>query len=90
VDRSWVSEPSSVPAVFDDPGSAALRDIRSTAQDASRVDGTAIDVRLLGPVEAAEAERLLPLGGRRQRALLALLALEVGRAVSADTLAEKL
>jgi predicted ATPase/DNA-binding SARP family transcriptional activator len=90
VDRSWVSEPSSVPAVFDDPGTAALRDIRSTAQDASRVDGTAIDVRLLGPVEAAEAERLLPLGGRRQRALLALLALEVGRAVSADALAEEL
>ena len=51
----------------------------------------AIDFHLLGPVEAvAEGDRLLRLGGRRQRALLALLLLERGRALSAARLAEEL
>jgi len=53
-------------------------------------DLAAIDFRLLGPVEAAAGERVLQLGGRRQRTLLALLLLERGRAVSADQLAEEL
>jgi predicted ATPase/DNA-binding SARP family transcriptional activator len=49
------------------------------------------EVRILGPVEAvANDGRVLSLGGPRQRALLALLALEPGRAVSADELAEEL
>lgn len=51
----------------------------------------AIDFHLLGPVEAvAEGKRPLPLGGRRQLTLLALLLLERGRAVSADRIADEL
>jgi predicted ATPase len=49
-----------------------------------------IDIRLLGPVEARANGSVLPLGGPRQRALLALLLLEPGRAVSADRLSEEL
>jgi len=41
----------------------------------------AFEVRLLGPVQAVRAGRELPPGGPRQRAVLALLALEAGRAV---------
>ena len=50
----------------------------------------AIEVRLLGPVEALAGGRAVPLGGRRQRALLALLALDPGRRVPAATVAEEL
>ena len=39
------------------------------------------EVRLLGPVQAARAGREVPLGGPRQRAVLALLVLEAGRVV---------
>jgi predicted ATPase/DNA-binding SARP family transcriptional activator len=49
-----------------------------------------IEVRLLGPVQAAVGGRTLRLGGRRQLALLALLALEPGRAVPAGLLVEEL
>jgi predicted ATPase/DNA-binding SARP family transcriptional activator len=51
---------------------------------------TGVEFRLLGPVEAAADGRVLPLGGRRQRALLALLLLEPGRPVSSDRLVEEL
>jgi predicted ATPase/DNA-binding SARP family transcriptional activator len=54
------------------------------------VEAGAIEVRLLGPVEAAADGQALPLGGPRQRALLALLALEPGRRVPAATIAEEL
>lgn len=54
-------------------------------------DGNAaMDVRLLGPVEVVVGERVLALGGRKQRALLALLALEPGRAFPVDVLADEL
>ena len=56
----------------------------------STAEGGAIEFRLLGPVEAIRDGTPLPLGGRRQRALLALLLLQSGRAVSADRLAEEL
>jgi predicted ATPase/DNA-binding SARP family transcriptional activator len=54
------------------------------------VKAPAIEVRLLGPVEALAGGRAVPLGGRRQRALLALLALDSGRRVPAATVAEEL
>jgi predicted ATPase/DNA-binding SARP family transcriptional activator len=54
------------------------------------VEVRSIEVRLLGPVEASADGQALPLGGRRQRALLALLALEPGRRVPAETVAEEL
>jgi predicted ATPase/DNA-binding SARP family transcriptional activator len=50
----------------------------------------AIEFRLLGPVEALRDGSPLPLGGPRQRALLALLLREPGRPVSAEHLAEEL
>lgn len=49
-----------------------------------------IEFRVLGPVEAWSAGRSLPLGGRQQRALLALLLLEPGRPISVDVLTEEL
>jgi predicted ATPase/DNA-binding SARP family transcriptional activator len=50
----------------------------------------AIELHVLGPVEARRDDRPLRLGGRRQRALLALLLLEPGRPVSVDVLMEEL
>src|SRR6516225_7022833 len=52
--------------------------------------GVGCEFRILGPVEAARAGKLLQLGGRRQRALLALLLLDSGRAVLSDRLIEEL
>ena len=52
--------------------------------------GKGVEFRLLGPVEAVMDGHALPLGGRRQRALLALLLLEPGRTVSSDRLVEEL
>ena len=49
-----------------------------------------MDVRLLGPIEARRDDELIELGARKQRAMLAMLALQVGRTVSADHLAEGL
>ena len=52
--------------------------------------GVGWEFRILGPVEAARAGQLLQLGGRRQRALLALLLLGSGRVVLSDRLIEEL
>src|ERR1700749_1327763 len=46
------------------------------------------DFGILGPLEVARCGRLVPLGGPRQRAVLALLLLEANRVVSLDRLAE--
>jgi predicted ATPase/DNA-binding SARP family transcriptional activator len=53
-------------------------------------ESAAIEFRLLGPVEAVRNGSVLPLGGKRQRALLALLLLDAGQPVAADRLAEEL
>jgi predicted ATPase/DNA-binding SARP family transcriptional activator len=50
----------------------------------------AIQLRLLGPVQAVANGEALPLGGPRQRALLALLTLERGRPISTGRLADEL
>jgi DNA-binding SARP family transcriptional activator len=47
------------------------------------------ELGLLGPVRAVRAGRELPLGGPRQRAVLALLALDAGRVVPATRLVEE-
>jgi predicted ATPase/DNA-binding winged helix-turn-helix (wHTH) protein len=52
--------------------------------------GEPIEFRLLGKIEAVRNDAVLPLGGQRQRALLALLVLGRGRPVSADRLADEL
>jgi predicted ATPase/DNA-binding SARP family transcriptional activator len=50
----------------------------------------ALEFRVLGPIEAVRDELAVRLGGRRQRALLALLLLEPGRPVSPDRLIDGL
>src|SRR5919198_2202673 len=49
-----------------------------------------MEFRLLGPVEVVEGGRALALGGRKQRALLALLLLHANEVVSRDRLIEEL
>jgi predicted ATPase/DNA-binding winged helix-turn-helix (wHTH) protein len=53
-------------------------------------DRRPIQFRVLGPVAATSNGQPLQLGGRRQRALLALLLIDAGRPVAADRLAEEL
>ena len=52
-------------------------------------EGT-LEFRLLGPLEARLENRTLPLGGRRQRGLLALLLLRANEVVSRDRLVDEL
>ncbi len=47
-----------------------------------------VEFAILGPLEARENGEPLPLGGPKQRALLALLLLEAGRVVSTDRLTD--
>jgi DNA-binding SARP family transcriptional activator len=49
-----------------------------------------MDVRLLGPVEVSVNGRRVPLGGSKSRALVAILALNAAKPVSADRLIEGL
>jgi DNA-binding SARP family transcriptional activator len=49
-----------------------------------------VEFRILGPLEAVDAGKALPLGSRKQRALLALLLLAEGEVVSRDRLIEEL
>ena len=49
-----------------------------------------MEFRVLGPLEVRTDAGPLPLGGRKQRALLALLVLNAGRAVSPDRIIEAL
>ena len=50
----------------------------------------ALELRILGPVQVVRAGRDVPLGGPKQRAVLALLLVDAGRVVSAGQLAEAL
>jgi DNA-binding SARP family transcriptional activator len=49
-----------------------------------------VELRILGPLEVVERNRVLPLGGSRQRALLALLLTRANEVVSADRLIDEL
>src|SRR4051812_20838323 len=49
-----------------------------------------MDFRILGPLEVAEGDHLLALGGGRQRSLLAVLLLHANEVVSSDRLIEEL
>ena len=49
-----------------------------------------LELRILGPVQAVRAGRDVPLGGPKQRAVLALLLLDAGRVLAAGQLAEAL
>lgn len=49
-----------------------------------------MEFRLLGPLEVVEHERVLVLGGVKQRSLLAVLMLHANEVVSADRLIDEL
>lgn len=49
-----------------------------------------MDYRILGPLEASDGERLLALGGARQRAVLALLLLRSNEALPRDLIVDEL
>ncbi|HKT43832.1 MAG TPA: BTAD domain-containing putative transcriptional regulator [Gaiellaceae bacterium] len=49
-----------------------------------------MDIRILGPLEVLDEGRALELGGAKQRAVLALLALNANRVVSVDRIAQAL
>jgi len=49
-----------------------------------------VEFRILGPLEVADGERVVDLGGPRERALLARLLISANLVVSADRLAEDL
>ena len=49
-----------------------------------------MEFRILGPIEVVDNGRALPLGSRKQRALLALLLLHAGKVVSRDRLIDDL
>ena len=49
-----------------------------------------MEFRILGPLEVVDADRPLPLGGERQRALLALLLTRANEVVSTDRLIDEL
>lgn len=57
-----------------------------------RVEGAAavIEYRLLGPIEAAVDDRVLDLGGRKPRALLALFLLNANESLPRDVLVDRL
>jgi predicted ATPase/DNA-binding SARP family transcriptional activator len=54
------------------------------------VKSTATQYRLLGPLEVRAGDGPLPLGGKKQRALLALLLLNANRVVSRERLVDEL
>jgi DNA-binding SARP family transcriptional activator len=49
-----------------------------------------MEFRILGPLEAREGDRVVPLGGVRQRAVLAVLILHANRVVSSDRLIDEI
>ena len=49
-----------------------------------------MDFRILGPLEVVDSGSALPLGGRNQRTLLALLLLHAGEVVSSDRIIDAL
>jgi ABC-type transport system substrate-binding protein/DNA-binding SARP family transcriptional activator/DNA-binding beta-propeller fold protein YncE len=58
------------------------------AADAVADQTELVELGILGPLEVSRCGRAVPLGGPRQRAVLALLLLEANRVVSLDRLAE--
>ena len=56
--------------------------------DAVTAETELAEFGILGPLEVSRGGRMVPLGGPRQRAVLALLLLEANRVVSLDRLAE--
>jgi DNA-binding SARP family transcriptional activator len=55
-----------------------------------RLGSAQVDFGILGPLEARDGDRLVPLGGARQRAVLALLLTRANEVVSRDWLIDEL
>src|SRR5690349_22391819 len=68
-------------------GGKAGRGVVMAADAAAGQPGSA-EFGILGPLEVSRCGSVVPLGGPRQRAVLALLLLEANRVVSLDRLAE--
>jgi branched-chain amino acid transport system substrate-binding protein len=78
----------------------SVRDVASTglsgafqSADSScygRVLASGLEFRVLGPLEARDGDRVVHLGGTKQRSVLAMLLLDAGEVVSADRLIEEL
>jgi DNA-binding SARP family transcriptional activator len=49
-----------------------------------------MDFRILGPLEVRERDRAIPLGGGKQRALLALLVMHANQTISVERLVDEL
>ncbi len=49
-----------------------------------------MEFRILGPLEVLDGSRVVPVGGRRKRGVLAILLLHANRAISVDRLIEEL
>ena len=72
-------------------GDSHKRPLSAILRAASAIEGSAVEFRILGAIEAVGPEgRSAPLGGELQRALLASLLLDHGRAVSRQRLVESL
>jgi DNA-binding SARP family transcriptional activator len=75
---------------------SALRPLTNAFQRTDRAgDGTVerltgrLEFRLLGPLEVRDGDRTLPVGGAKQRSVLAILLLHAGEAVSVDRLVDE-
>jgi hypothetical protein len=71
-----------------DSGSTAARS-RYPPGKRPRIRGTvgresSVDFRILGPLEVRDADRVLPIGAGKQRALLALLLVNANRTLASD------
>jgi DNA-binding SARP family transcriptional activator/ABC-type transport system substrate-binding protein len=72
-------------------GSSDFRRAREEPTFASRfAEGSALDFQILGPLRVLDEDRVLPLGGAKQRATLAMLILGRNRVVSRDQLIDGL
>src|SRR5215208_6879549 len=55
-----------------------------------RLTGRGVEFRVLGPLEVLQGDRLVRVGGARQRSLLALMLIRANELVSTDQLIEEL
>jgi DNA-binding SARP family transcriptional activator len=59
------------------------------AAGSSTATGTHMEIRLLGPIEVWDDDRPLEVGGARQRAVLAALAVDAGRSLPIETIIDR-
>jgi DNA-binding SARP family transcriptional activator/predicted ATPase len=68
----------------------AGRSVKGKAERGGSWENRDVQYRILGPLEVEESGRLLDLGRRKQRAVLAALIIEANRVVSVDRLIDEL